>query len=173
MEIQKNNKELYNQSKTALSKRVAELERKTKEDQKKIESMRHKYEQSNQEKEVIKKQLDTVKSKLKTHEIQEVKQSKQMVIDDTQQYNSNQQKSPRHMNQQQKMQTLQEMRKERKIKKLGSQTVGGGQNQQKAIIEPRVIADEPMEEDEEENPFHKDKVIHKAHSTMDSMVLQA
>lgn len=46
IELQKNKEQSYNQSKTALSRRVAELERKTKEDQKKIESMKHKYDQS-------------------------------------------------------------------------------------------------------------------------------
>lgn len=44
LEIQKNNQQMYNQSKTALSKRVAELERERKEESKKYETLKHKLE---------------------------------------------------------------------------------------------------------------------------------
>ena len=62
------------------------------------------------------------------------------------------------------------MRKERKIKKLGSLPIGT----QKPIIEPRVIADEPMEDVEDEDmPFSKESKTTKTHSTIDnSQVLQ-
>jgi hypothetical protein len=43
-EVKKNKEQQYNLSKTALSKRVAELERQKREDDKKMESLRHKYE---------------------------------------------------------------------------------------------------------------------------------
>jgi hypothetical protein len=46
-DVKKSKEQQYNQSKTALSKRVAELERKNRDEEKKLESMRHKYEQSN------------------------------------------------------------------------------------------------------------------------------
>ena len=42
--MKKNKEQNYAQSKTALSKRVAELERKNREEEKKYENMRHKYE---------------------------------------------------------------------------------------------------------------------------------
>ena len=42
LELQKNNHQLYNQSKTTLSKRVAELERQIKDKDMKIESLKHK-----------------------------------------------------------------------------------------------------------------------------------
>lgn len=63
--MQKQNQQIYNQSKTALSKRVAELERERKDEQKRLENIRHKLEQTNAEKEVIKRQLDTIKTKIK------------------------------------------------------------------------------------------------------------
>lgn len=72
-EIQKNNQLMYVQSKTALSKRVAELERERKEDQKKFETVKHKLEQTTADKEVLKRQLDTIKQKIKQQEVMEVK----------------------------------------------------------------------------------------------------
>ncbi len=74
--MQKQNQQIYNQSKTALSKRVAELERERKDEQKRLENIRHKLEQTNAEKEVIKRQLDTIKTKIKQQDIQDIKQSK-------------------------------------------------------------------------------------------------
>ena len=154
VEQMKKSKELvYNQSKTALSKRVAELERKTKEDEKKFENIRHKFEQTNQEKELYKRQLDTVKQKLKTQEIQDVRNSKISSNEDIPQINNNivggTSKSPRQMNKMQQQQsldandkkiiTLQRARKDRKMKKM-----------ERSENEPRVIADEPMEDEEED-----------------------
>lgn len=80
VELKKQKEQQYNQSKTALSRRVAELERKTKEDEKKFESMRHKFEQTNQEKEQYKRQLDNHRQKIKNQEIQEIKQSKMILM---------------------------------------------------------------------------------------------
>lgn len=55
LEIQKNNQQMYVQSKTALSKRVAELERERKDDSKRFETLKHKLEQTNADKEVLKR----------------------------------------------------------------------------------------------------------------------
>lgn len=73
LEIQKNNMQQYNQSKTQLSKRVAELEREKRDEAKRFETLRHKLEQTNADKEVLKRQLNTIKTQVKQQEVLEVK----------------------------------------------------------------------------------------------------
>lgn len=51
------------------------------------------------------------------------------------------------------MQTLMDVRNQRKIKKLATQTI----TSQKPAAEPRVIADEPMEDEDDDIPFTKEK----------------
>lgn len=80
--MKKSKEQQYNQSKTTLSKRVAELERRNREEEKKFESMKHKFEQSNQEKEQYKRELDNYKQKIKMNAIQEVKSMKNGSIHD-------------------------------------------------------------------------------------------
>ena len=55
LEIQKNNQKQYVESKTFLSKRIAELEREKNDESKKYEAVKHKLEQSNAEKEQFKR----------------------------------------------------------------------------------------------------------------------
>ncbi len=75
-QVKKVKEQQYNLSKTALSKRCAELERSKRDDEKKYENMRHKFESTNQEKELYKRQVENFKQKLKIQEIQDVKNSK-------------------------------------------------------------------------------------------------
>ena len=106
--------------------------------------MKHKWEQTNAEKEVIKRQLEQVRSKVKQQDILEIKQSKGMPEEaqaSVTQYSTQQNQQPQQQQQQQKLHTLQDLRKERKIKKLGTQKTN----------EPRVIADELMDEEQEES----------------------
>jgi septal ring factor EnvC (AmiA/AmiB activator) len=74
--MQKTNQQAYVQSKTALSKKVAESEREKKDLANKLETIKHKLEQTNAEKEVIKRQLDTQRTMKKQQIVNEIKQSK-------------------------------------------------------------------------------------------------
>lgn len=144
-------------SKTQLSKQVAELEREKKDALTKMEAIKHKLEQTNAEKEVIKRQLDTYRSLKKQEQIMEVKQSKVPLVLEDPIANSNTlsgQKSPRFnavaalaAKDISKMQTFKDVRNERKKQKI----TGGSQVPMHRGNEPRVIADEPMEDDEGEH----------------------
>lgn len=70
---------------------------------------------------MLKKQLEQTKKKLKSQEVQEVKQSKLAPpVDEATNYGSTQPpKSPRGVAPQKQLTTLNDLRKDRKIKKLG------------------------------------------------------
>jgi hypothetical protein len=57
------------------------------------------------------------------------------------------------------MTTLNDMRKDRKLKKLGSQNPA--QVTKQPLTDPRVIADEPMEDDNDEMIFDKNLDLQK------------
>ncbi len=98
-----------------------ELERKGRGDEKKIESLTHKFEQTNSEKEHLKRQVDSLKHWQKSFECQEIKIQRGLAEEIHQKskspFENDRRRTTTAMPASTKFQTLQQMRKERKMKK--------------------------------------------------------